>query len=152
MNCCFSAITSHASSIRLDSISTPPVTAQTAKRPPPSLTHVIFLQALESNFVAQIVNEQILLKCLQRTLRNDDICRSVGPDNYELRRPTAACQRRDEIERGGIDPVKVFQDEDQRILRRHHFECFADLPHHTFARGPKRFSPQCLSLFGFHQR
>ena len=71
--------------------------------------------------MTQIVDYQVLLERFQRTPRNDDIRRAVGSKQQQLCRPAAARQRRNKIQRGWIHPVKVFQQQDQRRLRRNGF-------------------------------
>src|SRR5258708_36450659 len=48
-------------------------------------------------------------------------------------------------------PVEIFQDHNQRALRRHSLECFANLPHHPSWRASQDLLLEPVSLFGFYQ-
>jgi len=50
-----------------------------------------------------------------------------------------------------IDPVDVFEDQQQRVFRGQRFERLADLPHHPLARRSENFPLQRRSLFWLEQ-
>src|SRR5262249_41263685 len=62
------------------------------------------------------------------------------------------CDSRDYIERRGVYPVEVFQDQQQWHIRRNRFQQFADLPYHSFAGGAENITLQALSLFRWDKR
>src|SRR5215471_3359457 len=95
---------------------------------------------------------QVLLKTLQRHLGKRHIDWPVSRQQHKLDWLPAARQRRDEIECGRVDPVKVFKYQNQRILRGYRFQGFADLPHHPFAGCSYNFSLQSFSLVSLDQR
>src|SRR5262249_2992847 len=110
-----------------------------------------FFQPLECDLLAQMMDLQILLETLQWTLGKHDVHRPIGAKQHQLGRLPAPCERRDEIQSRKINPVEVFEDQHQRLLRTQCFQCFANLPNHAFTRGSEDFSTQCLSLIVFQE-
>ncbi len=109
-------------------------------------------QVFEGQLGAQTMDEEILLEHLQRVLRHHDVARTVRAEHHELRRSAPPGQRRDHVEGGEIDPVKVFEGEDERVGGGDRFQGFADLPHHPLPRRPDRLAVQRLSRLPLHQR
>src|SRR5260370_233166 len=76
---------------------------------------------------------------------------AIGRDQEQLCRHAAAGEYRDHVQGRIVDPVEIFQDHNQRALRRHSLECFANLPHHPSWRASQDLSLEPVSLFGFYQ-
>ena len=86
-------------------------------------------------------------KRFQRTLRNDDVCGTIGSQQQQLRRPTTARQRGNEIESGWINPVKVFEDQHERHLARSMFRVLRRF-HAPFVRAWLQGSPSAARFAG----
>src|SRR5258707_15795092 len=75
----------------------------------------------------------------------------IGSDQEQLWRHAAAGEYRDHVQGRIVDPVEIFQTHNQRALRRHSLECFANLPHHPSWRASQDLLLEPVSLFGFYQ-
>src|SRR5262245_46037803 len=106
----------------------------------------------EGHLGAHLTDEKILLEGLQRVVGEHHVARSVIPEKKELGRFTATGQRRNDVERGMIRPVEVFQDQKQASLRSDGFQRFADLAHHPLACGSENLLLKSLLLISPYQR
>src|SRR5215470_17313573 len=98
------------------------------------------------------MDEQIVLEDLQRVPGDDYIHWPIRTEDNQLGGISPACDSRDHIERREVDPVKIFQDQQQWPVRRHRFQYFANLSYHSFAGGAENISLQALSLFRWDKR
>src|SRR5262245_15115706 len=98
------------------------------------------------------MDEQIVLEDFQRVPGDDHIHWPIRTEDHQLGGISPACDSRDYIERRGVNPVEIFQDQEQWAFRRHRFQYFANLTHHSFARGAENIALQALSLFRWDKR
>src|SRR5262245_12800837 len=98
------------------------------------------------------MDEQILLENLQWIFGHDDVGRAVRAEQYDFRWRAPARERGDDVEGGDVDPVKVFEDEDDRVVDGDPFQRFADLPHHPLARCPDGLAMQRFPGIRLYQR
>src|SRR5215813_10071994 len=90
-------------------------------------------QQFQSDLTAKITNLQVLLKFFQGTLGEHDINGSVSAEKQQHGWFAAAGECGDEIESGGISPVKILEYHHQRYLGTQELEQFANFAHHAFA-------------------
>ena len=57
----------------------------------------------------------------------------------------------DQIDRGIVDPVKIFEDQQQRVESRDCLQCLDHLPEHALRGGTQRFPLQGFPLFPVQQ-
>src|SRR5215471_12098890 len=88
------------------------------------------LQALKWDLITKPMHQQILLETLQVTLRKNDVYWPVCSNEHQLSRLATARQGGNQVESRGVDPMEIFKDQNQRILCRHRFQGFTNLPHH----------------------
>src|SRR5262249_51142430 len=116
------------------------------------LTDIRFRQVFERYLDAKLMDQQILLEHPQWAFGDDDIGRAVRTEQDELRRRTPASQRRDDVEGGEVNPVKVLQDEDERLVDGDMLQRLAHLADHALPRGSDSLAMQRLACLGLHQR
>src|SRR5689334_20746573 len=74
--------------------------------------NVRLFQALQADFMTQTVDDQILLESFQWTAGEDDIGGTISGKEQQSGGAAAARQSRNQIQRGRVDPVQVFQNDD----------------------------------------
>src|SRR5215475_15167291 len=98
------------------------------------------------------MDEKFLLEGPERTVGAHHRAGSVSPEKKQPGRFTATGQRRNDVERGMIRPMQIFQDQNQASVRSYNFQRFTYLAHHPLARGPENLLPERLLLIGFDKR
>src|SRR5262245_54108073 len=109
-------------------------------------------EPFERHLDTELMKEKFLLECPERTFGARHGARSVTPEKKQLGRFTATGQRRNDVERGMIRPMEIFQDQNQASVRRYNFQRFTYLAHHPLASGPENLLLKGLPLICFDQR
>src|SRR5262249_47386629 len=95
--------------------------------------HITLSEAFELHVMAQVMQLQIMFECLERTLRQDQIRRTKRSNQEQFGRFPAPRDRRDDVYRGTIHPVEIFEDEYERHRLADLLERLAEFTHHTLA-------------------
>src|SRR5215510_13353135 len=109
-------------------------------------------EPFERHLVTELMKEKFLLEGPERTVGAHHHARSVSPEKKQPGRFTATGQRRNDVERGMIRPMEIFQDQNQAPVRRYNFQRFTYLAHHPLARGAENLLLKGLLLIGSDQR
>jgi hypothetical protein len=102
-------------------------------------------QRLQRNLPTQPVNQEILLERLQR-MAGYGVHRTFGCEHQQLRGTAPPRQRREQIDGRGIDPLEIFEHQQQRLARREGLQRLGDLPQHAFARRAEEFALEQLAV------
>src|SRR6185369_14376877 len=92
------------------------------------------------------MDDQVLLQALQVTARHDDIGGAVGSKQHQPGADAAAGDRREQVESGFVGQVEVFENQNERLIRRKELQGFADLSQHAFAGGAQNLAAQHFAL------
>src|SRR3984957_15538042 len=104
--------------------------------------HLVFTKGLSGNFIAQLMNQQILLERIYGMARKNNVNWTVRADQHQSRRGMATCKGGDQIHRGMVHPVKIFENEEQWTSGSDRFQNLADLAKHTFTRSAQELESQ----------
>ena len=106
----------------------------------------------ERHLLAMPVHLQFLLHGLQPVRTGRDIGRPVRPEDEQPRRFAPAGQPRQQVDRGRVAPVQVFQEQDEGRVRAQGVQRLHQLPQHPVARGPLRSALHGLEIRVGEQR
>jgi len=73
-------------------------------------------------------------------------------DEHQFGRHLTARQCRDEIHRGVIDPLEIFENQQQRTFCGDSLQRLADFTQHSLTRGAQDLPLQHLTVFALEQR
>src|ERR1051326_750694 len=102
--------------------------------------------------MAQITNEQVLFCSFDRMSQKNGVDRAIRTCKKQVCRLTTACERGDEIDRGSVSPMEVFENQNQRAIYGEGLECFAKLTYHAPPGASQDFSLERIPLFCSHVR
>ena len=106
----------------------------------------------ERHLLAMPVHLQFLLHGSQRVRTGRDIGRPVRPEDEQPRRFAPAGQPRQQVDRGRVAPVQVFQEQDEGRVGAQGVQGLHQLPQHPVARGPLRSALHGLEIRVGQQR
>ena len=97
------------------------------------------------------MDDQVLLQPLQVTARHDDIGGPVGSKQHQPGADAPAGERREQVEGGFVGQLEIFENQNQRLIRREELQGFADLSKHAFAGGAQNLAAQQFALLLTHE-
>ena len=106
----------------------------TGEPPGEVLLHGGQAQEFERQLLAVPVHLELLLDGLQRMRRARHIRRPVRSQDQQTRRVPTPGQHAQQIDRGRVAPVQVFQYQHERRVTRHRLERLHQLPQHSLSR------------------
>src|ERR1700722_11914801 len=99
-----------------------------------------------------MMNQELLLHHLQWMFGKRYVHRTVSTGEQQFCRSAAAREGGNEIDRGMIRPMKIFQDQYQRRVRSNRLQRLRNFTQHPLAGSTQDFALQYLALFAFYQR
>ena len=100
----------------------------------------------QHDLAGQVSRDQVALEGMQRLRRARDIRGPVRGDDQDLRGEPVARERGDQVEGGGVRPVEILEDEQQRRRRGDRLERLADLAQHPLSRGAEDLLLERLAM------
>src|SRR5262249_20393933 len=98
------------------------------------------------NVLALLTHPELLKEGPQGMPREDDVDRTIAPDDEETRGLRATPQHPEEIERRVVAPVEVLEDKDERTLCGESLERLGHLPQHPFLRDAEQIAPERIAI------
>ena len=93
---------------------------------------------------------QLLFDPLQWMFGRRDIHGAVRADQHQFGRRPPSRECRNKIHRGGIYPLQVLQNQQQRCRCRDDLQCLSDFAEHALASRAQQLAMQCFPLLACH--
>ena len=97
------------------------------------------------------MNQKILLERIYGMARKNNVNRTVRADQHQSRRSMATCKGGNQIDRGMVHPVQIFEDEEQWTSGSDRFQDLADLAQHSFTRRAQELTSQRFAALALCQ-
>ena len=108
-------------------------------------------ERLDRELVTQLMHPQVLRERLQGMVPHGQVSRTGGGHQQQLGGRPATRQSREHIHRGGVHPLEILQDHQERPLRRERLQQFRYLTQHALARGALELALLRLAVGTGHQ-
>src|ERR1700749_1418426 len=98
------------------------------------------------------MTQQILLERIYGMARKNNVNRTVRADQHQSRRSMATRKSGDQIDRGIVHPVQIFENQEQWTSGSDRFQNIADLAQHAFTRSAQELASQHFAALALCQR
>src|SRR6266498_1216279 len=116
------------------------------------LRHVSLYESFERQFMAEMMQQQILLKTLEWAFGQNQVSGTKSSNHQQLGHLTPPRDGRDEIETRTIYPMQVLKDDYQPHVSGEGFQRFAQLADHAVPRYSSQLAFECRPILRADQR